>query len=129
VLLHPQKIQRVLNNLVQNAIRHTPAAGRVLITAAAADGGARVDVADDGEGIPPDELPRVFEWFYRGEQSRSRAYGGAGLGLAIARSIVEAHGGRIWAASAPGRGSVFSFVLPNAPAGDRSAGSARPASP
>ncbi len=112
VQMNPQKIQRVLNNLVRNAIRHTPAHGRVAITARPVPGGVHVNVADTGEGIPPEELPRVFDWFYRGEKSRSRAYGGAGLGLAIARSIVEAHGGRIWVESAVGRGSTFSFILP-----------------
>ena len=112
VQMNPQKIQRVLNNLVRNAISHTPAHGTVAITARTAPGGVHVDVADTGEGIAPQELPHVFEWFYRGEKSRSRAYGGAGLGLAIARSIVEAHGGRIWAESTVGRGSTFSFILP-----------------
>ncbi len=112
VQMSPQKIQRVLNNLVRNAIRHTPAHGTVAITARPVLGGVHVNVADTGEGIAPEELPRVFNWFYRGEKSRSRAYGGAGLGLAIARSIVEAHGGRIWAESTVGRGSTFSFILP-----------------
>lgn len=112
VQMNPHRIQRVLNNLVRNAIRHTPAHGTVAITARPAPGGVHVDVADTGEGIAPEDLPRVFDWFYRGEKSRSRAYGGAGLGLAIARSIVEAHGGRIWAESAVGRGSMFSFILP-----------------
>ena len=112
VQMNPQKIQRVLNNLVRNAIRHTPAHGIVTIIAQPVPGGVRVDVADTGEGIAPEELSRVFEWFYRGEKSRSRDYGGAGLGLAIARGIVEAHGGRIWAESAVGRGSMFSFILP-----------------
>jgi signal transduction histidine kinase len=112
VQMNPQKIQRVLNNLIRNAIRHTPAHGTVAITARPVPGGVHVDVADTGEGIAPEELPRVFDWFYRGEKSRSRAYGGAGLGLAIARSIVEAHGGRIWAQSTAGRGSTFSFILP-----------------
>jgi signal transduction histidine kinase len=112
VQMNPQKIQRVLNNLLRNAIRHTPARGTVAITARPVPGGVHVDVADTGEGIAPEELPRVFDWFYRGEKSRSRAYGGAGLGLAIARSIVEAHGGRIWAESTAGCGSTFSFILP-----------------
>ena len=71
-----------------------------------------VEVADTGEGIAPDDLPRIFEHFYRGEKSRSRATGGAGLGLAIARGIVEAHGGRIWAESQPERGTRIAFSLP-----------------
>jgi signal transduction histidine kinase len=71
-----------------------------------------VDVADTGEGIADADLPAVFDRSYRGEKSRSRDGGGAGLGLAIARGLVEAHGGRIWVQSAKGRGSVFSFTLP-----------------
>ncbi len=112
VRINPQKMQRVLGNLIQNAIRHTPADGTVAITAQPVPGGIQVDVEDTGEGIAPEELPRVFDWFYRGEKSRSRTYGGAGLGLAIARSILEAHGGRIWAESTLGRGSTFRFVIP-----------------
>jgi len=71
-----------------------------------------VEVADSGEGIAPEDLPWIFDRFYRGEKSRSRATGGAGLGLAIARGIVEAHGGRIWAESAQGRGARIRFTLP-----------------
>jgi two-component system sensor histidine kinase BaeS len=71
-----------------------------------------VEVADSGEGIAPEDLPWIFDRFYRGEKSRSRATGGAGLGLAIARGIVEAHGGRIWAESAQGRGTRIRFTLP-----------------
>jgi len=72
----------------------------------------RVDVVDSGEGVPPADLPHIFERFYRGEKSRARNQGGAGLGLAIAKGLVEAHGGRIWAQNVPGRGARFSFVLP-----------------
>jgi len=71
-------------------------------------------VRDSGEGIAPEDLPHVFERFYRGEKSRSRGTGGAGLGLAIARGIVEAHGGRIWIESAPGQGTKVCFTLPAA---------------
>jgi len=74
----------------------------------------RLDVVDSGEGVAPADLPHILERFYRGEKSRVRGQGGAGLGLAIARGLVEAHGGRIWAQSAPGRGARFSFVLPKA---------------
>jgi signal transduction histidine kinase len=74
-----------------------------------------VEVADTGEGIAPDDLPRIFAHFYRGEKSRSRATGGAGLGLAIARGIVEAHGGRIWAISRPEHGTQIAFTLPLQP--------------
>ena len=114
VRINPQKMQRVLSNLIQNAIRHTPAQGTVAISARPVPGGIQVDVADTGEGIAPQELPRVFDRFYRGEKSRSRTYGGSGLGLAIARGIVEAHGGRIWAESTPGQGSTFRFIIPKA---------------
>jgi signal transduction histidine kinase len=133
VLVAPQKIERVLYNLVTNAIRHTPSDGVVTITAMLGDRGSGsgdqeiplpdprspipdsyvvVEVADSGEGIAPEDLPWIFDRFYRGEKSRSRATGGAGLGLAIARGIVEAHGGRIWAESAQGRGARIRFTLP-----------------
>jgi signal transduction histidine kinase len=112
VQIHPQRIQRVLGNLMQNAIGYTPAGGTVAIAARVVPAGVQVEVRDTGEGIAPEDLTRIFEWFYRGERSRSRATGGSGLGLAIARGIVEAHGGRIWAESAPGVGSTFRFLLP-----------------
>jgi signal transduction histidine kinase len=91
---NPEKVQRVLLNLIQNAIRHTPADGSVTVRARTAPDGVEVEVADDGEGIPAGEGERVFEAFYRGDESRSDD--GAGLGLAISRAIVEAHGGKIW---------------------------------
>ena len=89
-----EKVQRVLFNLIQNAIRHTPADGSITVRAKGGPGGVEVEVADSGEGVPAGEGERVFEAFYRGEGSRSED--GAGLGLAISRAIVEAHGGRIW---------------------------------
>ncbi len=96
-----EKVQRVLFNLIQNAIRHTPADGSVTVRARSAAGGVEVEVVDDGEGISPEEGSRVFDAFYRGEESRGGD--GAGLGLAISRAIVEAHGGRIWLeGAAPG---------------------------
>ncbi|MBN1991806.1 MAG: HAMP domain-containing protein [Anaerolineae bacterium] len=106
------KIQRVLDNLVQNALAHTPADGSITLTTHTTPEGVQVDVADTGEGITPADLPHVFDQFFRGEKSRSRKTGGAGLGLAIARRIVEAHGGRIWVESQVGQGARFSFVLP-----------------
>jgi signal transduction histidine kinase len=117
VTMDAQRIGRVLANLVGNALRHTPAGGVVQVRAARTAEGTAVEVTDTGEGIPPEDLPFVFDRFYRGEKSRSRATGGAGLGLAIARSLVEAHGGRIRVESRPGQGTRFVFVLP---AGERS---------
>ncbi|MEW5958111.1 MAG: ATP-binding protein [Chloroflexota bacterium] len=106
------KVQRVLYNLVQNAIRHTPAGGSISLETKATPAGVQVEVADTGEGISPEDLPRIFDQFFRGEKSRSRETGGAGLGLAIARRIIEAHHGRIWVESRVGQGARFSFVLP-----------------
>ncbi len=116
VLMNSHKMQRVLYNLVQNAIRHTPADGTVFVEARQRENGTQVqvDVIDTGEGIEETDLPRVFDQFYRGEKSRSRETGGAGLGLAIARRIVEAHHGTIWVESRRGAGSRFSFTLPRA---------------
>lgn len=111
VLMDTQRIGRVLNNLVGNALRHTPAGGQVEVCARRAGSGVVVTVRDSGEGIRPEDLPKVFESFYRGEKSRSRATGGAGLGLAIARGIVRAHGGEIHVQSQPGD-TRFIFTLP-----------------
>ena len=106
------KIQRVLYNLVQNAIRHTPADGVVSLATKVVPHGIQVDVADTGEGISPEDLPRVFDQFFRSEKSRSRETGGAGLGLTIAKRIIEAHHGRIWVEPQPEQGARFSFILP-----------------
>ena len=113
IWIDAQRIGRVLNNLVSNALRHTPAGGSVQVLAKPEPGFVRVEVFDNGQGIPPEDLPNVFERFYRGEKSRNRATGGAGLGLAIARGIVEAHGGQIGVESTPGEFTRFSFTLPN----------------
>ena len=107
-----QKISRVLSNLVSNALRHTPTGGSVELRATPAGSHVLVEVRDTGSGISPTDLPHVFEQFYRGEKSRSRSTGGAGLGLAIARRIIEAHGGAIGAESAPGAGTRLWFTLP-----------------
>jgi signal transduction histidine kinase len=113
VVMAPEKIGRVLSNLIVNAVRHTPAGGSVTVEACRETEGApvRVDVRDTGEGISPADLPHIFERFYRGEKSRSRATGGAGLGLSIAKGIVEAHDGQLWVDSQVGAGSTFSFTL------------------
>jgi signal transduction histidine kinase len=116
VCMDAQKIGRVLANLVGNALRHTPAGGVVQMRASVEAEGVRVEVRDSGEGISPQDLPHIFEQFYRGEKSRSRDTGGSGLGLAIAKGIVEAHGGRIGVESTPGQGACFFFNLPLDPA-------------
>jgi two-component system OmpR family sensor kinase/two-component system sensor histidine kinase BaeS len=116
----PQRMGQVLGNLVANALRHTPAGGRVTLGAEpAADGaGLRLWVADTGEGIPAEDLPRIFDRFWRGDPARAHASGaGSGLGLAIARSLVEAHGGRIGAESEVGEGTVVWCLLPLPPQG------------
>jgi signal transduction histidine kinase len=108
-----EKLQRVLFNLIQNAIRHTPADGSVSVSAEGAGGRLEIEVADTGGGIAPAERDRVFEPFYRGGAEAARTRSGAGLGLAIARAIVEAHGGRIWLADSPAGTRVrFSLPLP-----------------
>jgi len=111
-----ERIHQVLYNLVDNAVRFTPPGGSVLVTAARQDDRVTVEVRDSGVGIAPEHLPRLFERFYRADASRSREGGGTGIGLAIARSIVESHGGRITATSEPGNGSAFIFDLPAAEA-------------
>jgi signal transduction histidine kinase len=107
-----QRIHQLLFNLLDNAHRFTPPGGVVSIRAARENGSCEVSVEDTGPGIPAEHLPLVFERFYRVDPSRSRDDGGTGIGLAIARSVVEAHGGRIWAESSLGGGSTFRFVLP-----------------
>jgi two-component system sensor histidine kinase BaeS len=104
---------QVLTNLLTNALRYTPAPGHVTVTARRAGSAVAFAVSDSGVGLRPEELARVFERFYRVDKSRSRALGGAGIGLTIARALVEAMGGRIGVESAgPGRGTTFTFTLP-----------------
>lgn len=110
----PEKIERVLFNLLTNALRHTPSDGSVAVRARRVDGEVVVQVADTGEGIDSEAAERMFERFWRADRARSGA--GTGLGLAIARGIVEAHGGRIWAENGPQGGAQISFTLPTAKA-------------
>jgi signal transduction histidine kinase len=111
---NPEKLQRVLFNLIQNAIRHTPADGSVTVAAQSNGGRVEVEVADTGEGLPPEDRERAFEPFYRGGAGADRAAGaGTGLGLTICRAIVEAHGGEIWFAESQ-RGARVRFSLPRA---------------
>jgi signal transduction histidine kinase len=109
----PEKLQRVLFNLIQNAIRHTPADGSVVVRARSAGDAVEIEVSDTGEGIAGDDRERVFEPFFRGGAQAARPSNGAGLGLAISRAIVEAHGGRIWLEDAP-RGTRVRFSVPAA---------------
>lgn len=111
-----ERVHQVLFNLVDNAVRFTPSGGEVRVEARRNNGSVRVSVADTGMGIPPEHLPRLFERFYRVDSARAREDGGTGIGLAIARSVVEAHGGHLDAASELGKGSVFTFDLPVATA-------------
>jgi signal transduction histidine kinase len=110
---HPEQLQRVLFNLIQNAIRHTPPDGSVLVRAECTDGEVQIEVADTGEGIPQADRDRVFDAFFRGGVQAARGDAGAGLGLAISRAIVEAHGGRIWLAGS-GPGTRVRFSVPRA---------------
>jgi two-component system phosphate regulon sensor histidine kinase PhoR len=105
-----ERIEQVLINLLHNAVKFTPSGGEIEVSARKEGGWVQFSVRDTGVGIQPEDLPRVFERFYKADQSRSG--GGTGLGLSIARHTVEAHGGRIWAESLPGKGSTFSFTLP-----------------
>jgi signal transduction histidine kinase len=115
LLMAEDKIARVLQNLLDNAIRHTGEGGEVQVEVRENNGMVEVSVRDNGEGIPPEHLAHVFERFYRGDKSRSREgmeKGGVGLGLAIAKELVEGHGGRIWVESAPAHGTRITFALP-----------------
>jgi two-component system, OmpR family, sensor histidine kinase BaeS len=108
----PDRMDQVIRGLVDNALRHTPEGGRIVLSARAADRAVRLTVEDSGPGFAEDDLPHVFERLYRADKSRHRDGGGSGLGLAIARSIVEAHGGRIWAERGPGRGAIVHIEVP-----------------
>jgi signal transduction histidine kinase len=109
-----ERVHQVLFNLLDNAVRFTPAGGEVTVAAQRENGSVHISVADTGVGIAPEHLPRLFERFYRVDPARSREDGGTGIGLAIARSVVEAHGGHIRAESQLGRGSTITFDLPAA---------------
>ena len=105
-----ERIAEVLANLLTNALRHTPTGGRVKVSTRQRDDRLEIAVTDNGEGIAPEHLDRVFERFYRIDPARSRASGGTGIGLAIVRAIVEAHGGTVTATS-PGTGSGTAVTL------------------
>ncbi len=109
------RVAQVLRNLLENAVIHSAAGTVVTVSARHHDNRVEISVEDTGEGIPPDELPNIFERFYRVDKSRTRATGGSGLGLTIAKRIVEAHGGTIEVQSELGKGSRFSFTIPVSP--------------
>jgi signal transduction histidine kinase len=117
-----ERLHQVLFNLLDNAYRFASSGGMVSVIATCEDGACEIGVSDTGPGIPREHLPLVFERFYRVDPSRSRADGGTGIGLAIARSVVEAHGGRIWVESEEGLGSTFRVALPLAEVGHSSGG-------
>jgi signal transduction histidine kinase len=108
----PTRVGQVLRNLLNNAVAHTPAGGTIAVSARAMAQEVVVSVRDNGTGIAPEHLPYVFDRFYRADKSRARQTGGAGLGLAIAKQLVIAHGGSITVESVPGQGSTFTFTLP-----------------
>ena len=112
VLADTRRAVQILTNLLANAVAHMETPGQVRIAWERSGDEAVIRVIDSGVGIPAGELPRIFERFYRVDDSRSRTTGGAGLGLPIVRQLVVAHGGRVWAESEVGKGSTFSFTLP-----------------
>lgn len=126
LMVDADRMAQALNNLVDNALRHTPAGGTVTVAAGRDGSGVWLQVRDSGPGIAADDLPHVFERFYRGDRARRRHEGGSGLGLAIARSIVEAHGGRIRAESPAGGGAVFTIALPAERSGSSHRGNVAP---
>ncbi|MGR6914954.1 sensor histidine kinase [[Actinomadura] parvosata] len=119
VLGDEARLRQVVSNLVGNAVTHTPAGTPVRVGVGTDGGEAVLVIADEGPGLAPEEASRVFDRFYRADGSRARATGGAGLGLAIVRSIVAAHGGRVELRSAPGRGAAFEIRLPAQPSPER----------
>jgi two-component system phosphate regulon sensor histidine kinase PhoR len=107
------RLEQVLSNLIDNAIKYGHVGGKVVVGARVVEAGqVEVQVEDDGPGIPPEALERVFERFYRVDKARSREQGGTGLGLSIVKHIVQSHGGRVWARGELGRGAAFHFTLP-----------------
>jgi two-component system, OmpR family, sensor kinase len=118
----PELLRTAVGNLVANAIAYNRDGGRVTLTVAEDDAGIRLDVADTGLGIPADDLPRIFERFYRADKARARRAGGAGLGLALAKWIVDAHGGRLTCASVVGEGTTFTLRLPRSRSSEGTSG-------
>jgi len=115
VVFDPQSLRHIVHNLVNNAIKFTPHHGSVVISASEGAPGTIVEVRDTGIGIKPEDQQRLFEEFRQVDGSTSRGYEGVGLGLALSKRLVELQGGQIWVESAPGRGSVFRFLIPRLP--------------
>lgn len=115
VYCDPARIKQIIINLLGNAIRYTPDSGKVLVHLIELPGEIKVDIADNGPGIPPEDVPYVFKRFYRVESSRNRKSGGMGLGLAIAKEFAEIHGGNLTVNSTLGQGTVFTLSLPKFP--------------
>jgi two-component system phosphate regulon sensor histidine kinase PhoR len=109
------RLRRILENLVENALKYTPAGGRIDVTARASDGSVVFEVTDNGPGISAEHLPRIFERFYRVDKARSRELGGTGLGLSIVKHLAESMGATVTVESTPGEGSRFSVRLPRRP--------------
>ncbi len=118
-------VRVVLDNLVSNAVKFNRPGGRVRVSVAANEREVELCVADSGVGIPPDRLNLIFDRFYQVEDPMRRRFGGMGLGLSIVRDLVSLHGGRVWAESTPGEGSVFVFTLPVVADSDRKGGVGR----
>ena len=113
VFIDRDRIRQVLHNLIDNALRYTSAGGNIKIRASVAEPGrVTIAVSDSGSGIQPEDLPYIFDHFYKADRSRHRGYGGAGIGLSMVKQLVELHGGRAWVDSQPGIGSTFYFTLP-----------------
>jgi two-component system phosphate regulon sensor histidine kinase PhoR len=112
VLVNADQMQAVVRNLLDNAIKYTPSSGTITLSATAMPHEVQIAVADTGPGIPPESLPRIFDRFYRVDKARSRALGGAGLGLSLVKDIVEAYGGWVEVQSEVGQGSRFTLHLP-----------------
>ncbi|HRQ22753.1 MAG TPA: ATP-binding protein, partial [Anaerolineales bacterium] len=113
------KISVALSNLVKNALTFTDEGGEVIVRGGQQPDFVQVSVQDNGLGIPANDLPRIFDRFYQVESHLTRRHGGMGLGLSVAKAMIEMHGGRIWAESGNGRGSTFTFILPTRAAGSQ----------
>lgn len=112
VSVDPLRITQALENLLDNALKYTPAGARIVLALATKEREVEIRVQDNGPGIPAEDLPHIFERFYRVDKGRSREKGGTGLGLSIVKHIVQLHGGRVWAESQPGQGTSIGFTLP-----------------